>query len=168
MSAAIRRLRRPWTVLSRAWGSFVPTAHNPMGGIRPCGPNKRPSERLSSQTRKTCPRRPPFAIHGGGWTVPASTMAIMSAADAAPPSHSSTAGMSYRIRSAFFPKRKFYEQVGRACITCNTYSPAYKGKEPKNSLSPKSLNTLIHQCITFYIFLIFQYLSLWKSVFSCN
>ena len=55
-----------------------------------------------------------------------------------------------------------------ACNTCNTYSVPYKGKEPKNSLSPKSLNTLIHQCITFYIFLIFQYLSLWKSVFSCN
>ena len=52
MSAAIRRLRRPWTVLSRAWGSFVPTAHNPMGGIRPCGPNKRLSGRLSSRTRK--------------------------------------------------------------------------------------------------------------------
>ena len=53
-------------------------------------------------------------------------------------------------------------------FTCNTYSVPYKGKEPKNSLSPKSLNTLIHQCITFYVFLIFQYLSLWKSVFSCN
>ena len=49
---AIRRLRRPWTVLSRAWGSFAPTAHNPMGGIYPCGPNKRPSKRFSSRTRK--------------------------------------------------------------------------------------------------------------------
>ena len=48
---AIRRLRRPWTVLSRAWGSFVPTAHDLMGGIRPCGPNKRLSGRLSSRTR---------------------------------------------------------------------------------------------------------------------
>ena len=55
-----------------------------------------------------------------------------------------------------------------ACNTCNTYSPAYKGKEPKNSLSPKQVNTLIHSYVTFYIFLIFQYLSLWKSVFSCN
>ena len=56
----------------------------------------------------------------------------------------------------------------RLVFTCNTYSPAYKGKPRKKRLSPKSLNTLIHQCITFYIFLIFQYLSLWKSVFSCN
>ena len=95
-------------------------------------------------------------------------MAIMPAADAAPPSHSSTAGMSYRIRSAFFPKRKFYGQANRARITCNTYSPAYKGKTLKKRLSPKWVNTLIHQCITFYIFLIFQYLSLWKSVFSSN
>ena len=55
-----------------------------------------------------------------------------------------------------------------ACITCNTYSPAYKGKDLKKRLSPKSLNTLIHSYVTFYIFLIFQYLSLWKSVFSCN
>ena len=54
------------------------------------------------------------------------------------------------------------------CITCNTYSVPYKGKDLKKRLSPKSVNTLIHQCITFYIFLIFQYLSLWKSVFSCN
>ena len=55
-----------------------------------------------------------------------------------------------------------------ACNTCNTYSVPYKGKDLKKRLSPKSLNTLIHQCITFYIFLIFQYLSLWKSVFSSN
>ena len=60
-------------------------------------------------------------------------MAIMPAADAAPPSHSSTAGMSYRIRSAFFPKWKFYGQVERACITCNTYSVPYKGKDLKNA-----------------------------------
>ena len=53
-------------------------------------------------------------------------------------------------------------------FTCNTYSVPYKGKSPKKRLSPKSLNTLIHQCITFYVFLIFQYLSLWKSVFSHN
>ena len=53
-------------------------------------------------------------------------------------------------------------------FTCNTYSVPYKGKPPKKRLSPKSLNTLIHQCITFYVFLIFQYLSLWKSVFSSN
>ena len=52
MSAAIRRPHRPWTVLSRAWGSFAPTAHDPMAGIRPCGPDERPSGRLSSQTRK--------------------------------------------------------------------------------------------------------------------
>ena len=95
-------------------------------------------------------------------------MAIMPAADAAPLSHSSTAGMPYRIRSAFFPKRKFYGQANRACITCNTYSVPYKGKDLKKRLSPKSLNTLIHSYVTFYIFLIFQYLSLWKSVFSPN
>ena len=59
-------------------------------------------------------------------------------------------------------------QVERARITCNTYSVPYKGKTLKKRLSPKSANTLIHQCITFYIFLIFQYLSLWKSVFSSN
>ena len=58
--------------------------------------------------------------------------------------------------------------ANHACITCNTYSPAYKGKSPKKRLSPKSVNTLIHQCITFHTFLIFQYLSLWKSVFSRN
>lgn len=52
--------------------------------------------------------------------------------------------------------------------TCNTYSVPYKGKDLKKRLSPKSLNTLIHQCITFYKTLIFQYFSLWKSVFSCN
>ena len=56
----------------------------------------------------------------------------------------------------------------RLVFTCNTYSVPYKGKPRKKRLSPKSLNTLIHQCITFYIFLIFQYLSLWKSVFSSN
>ena len=95
-------------------------------------------------------------------------MAIMPAADAAPPSHSSTAGMSYRIRSAFFPKRKVYGQVETARITCNTYSVPYKGKSPKKRLSPKRVNTLIHSYVTFYIFLIFQYLSLWKSVFSHN
>ena len=44
--------------------------------------------------------------------------------------------------------------------TCNTYSPAYKGKSPKKRLSPKQVNTLIHQCITFYKTFIFQYLSL--------
>ena len=58
--------------------------------------------------------------------------------------------------------------VEAARITCNTYSPAYKGKSLKKRLSPKSLNTLIHSYVTFYIFLIFQYLSLWKSVFSSN
>ena len=57
---------------------------------------------------------------------------------------------------------------GRVVFTCNTYSVPYKGKPRKKRLSPKSLNTLIHQCITSYIFLIFQYLSLWKSVFSSN
>ena len=93
----------------------------------------------------------------GVWTTLAPIMATMSTADT-----------SCRIRSAFFPKWKFYEQVERACITCNTYSAAYKGKPSKKRLSPKWVNTLIHQCITFYIFLIFQYLSLWKSVFSPN
>ena len=58
--------------------------------------------------------------------------------------------------------------VETACITCNTYSVPYKGKDLKKRLSPKSLNTLIHQCITFYKTFIFQYLSLWKSVFSRN
>ena len=57
-------------------------------------------------------------------------------------------------------------QVECACITCNTYSVPYKGKTSKKRLSPKSLNTLIHSYVTFYVFLIFQYLSLWKSVFS--
>ena len=56
--------------------------------------------------------------------------------------------------------------VETARITCNTYSVPYKGKDPKKRLSPKSPNTLIHSCITFYKTLIFQYLSLWKSVFS--
>ena len=55
-----------------------------------------------------------------------------------------------------------------ACITCNTYSVPYKGKPLKKRLSPKQVNTLIHSYVTFYIFLIFQYLSLWKSVFSPN
>ena len=157
MSAAIRRLRRPWTVLSRAWGSFVPTAHNPMGGIRPCGPNKRPSERLSSQTRKTCPRRPPFAIHGGGWTVPAPIMAIMSAADT-----------SCRIRSAFFRNGSFTGRRITPVSPVTRIQSPIKEKALKKRLSPKSPNTLIHQCVTFYVFLIFQYLSLWKSVFSSN
>ena len=58
--------------------------------------------------------------------------------------------------------------VETARITCNTYSVPYKGKPPKKRLSPKSVNTLIHSYVTFYIFLIFQYLSLWKSVFSSN
>ena len=66
-------------------------------------------------------------------------MAIMPAADAAPPSHSFTAGMSYRIRSAFFPKRKVYGQANRARITCNTYSPAYKGKTLKNNNNNSNL-----------------------------
>ena len=58
--------------------------------------------------------------------------------------------------------------VETACITCNTYSVPYKGKSLKKRLSPKWVNTLIHSYVTFYIFLIFQYLSLWKSVFSRN
>ena len=70
--------------------------------------------------------------------------------------------------NAFFPKRKVYGQTNHACITCNTYSVPYKGKSLKKRLSPKQVNTLIHSYVTFYIFLIFQYLSLWKSVFSHN
>lgn len=35
-------------------------------------------------------------------------------------------------------------------------------------LSLQASDELIHQCVTFYVFLIFQYLSLWKSVFSSN
>ena len=58
--------------------------------------------------------------------------------------------------------------IETACITCNTYSVPYKGKDPKKRLSPKSVNTLIHSYVIFYVFLIFQYLSLWKSVFSSN
>ena len=58
--------------------------------------------------------------------------------------------------------------VETARITCNTYSVPYKGKPPKKRLSPKQVNTLIYSYVTFYIFLIFQYLSLWKSVFSPN
>ena len=66
---------------------------------------------------------------------------------------------------------RLFAGSGRASVmavvfTCNTYSVPYKGKDLKKRLSPKSLNTLIHQCITFYVFLIFQYLSLWKSVFG--
>ena len=164
MSAAIRRLRRPWTVLSRAWGSFAPTAHNPMGGICPCGPNKRLSGRLSSRTRKlvragrhspsteavgrfrlrlwrSCPRRTPR-----------------------PPSHSSTAGMSYRIRSAFFPKRKFYGQANRACITCNTYSVPYKGKTLKKT--PFSKMTEYTDTSVYYI-LYFPYFPVPQPVEKC-
>ena len=59
-------------------------------------------------------------------------------------------------------------QANHARITCNMYSVPYKGKSPKKRLSPKSPNTLIHQCITFHTSYIFQYLSLWKSVFSPN
>ena len=33
----------------------------------------------------------------------------------------------------------------RLVFTCNTYSPAYKGKPRKKRLSPKQVNTLIHQ-----------------------
>ena len=58
--------------------------------------------------------------------------------------------------------------ANNARITCNTYSVPYKGKDLKKRLSPKRVNTLIHSYVTFYIFLIFQYLSLWKSVFSRN
>jgi len=53
-------------------------------------------------------------------------------------------------------------------FTCNTYSVPYKGKTLKKRLSPKSVNTLIHSYVTFYKTFIFQYLSLWKSVFSPN
>ena len=68
---------------------------------------------------------------------------------------------------------RLFAGSGRASVmtvvfTCNTYSVPYKGKDPKKRLSPKSPNTLIHSCITFYKTLIFQYLSLWKSVFSPN
>ena len=62
----------------------------------------------------------------------------------------------------------FRGQVVRTCITCNTYSVPYKGKSPKKRLSPKSVNTLIHSYVTFYKTFIFQYFSLWKSVFSRN
>ena len=86
---------------------------------------------------------------------------IVSAADAAPLPHLPISG-----GNAFFPKRKFYGQVNRARITCNTYSVPYKGKSPKKRLSPKWVNTLIHSYVTFYKTFIFQYLSLWKSVFS--
>ena len=170
---------------SASLDGFVPNAKTcprrppttPVSRIRPCGPNKRPSEGLSSRTRQTLsmsavhrastPLVDNFRLgHGnlsaigcprGVWTALAPIMAIISAADT-----------SCRIRSAFFPKRKVYGQANHARITCNTYSAAYKGKPRKKRLSPKSPNTLIHQCITFYVFLIFQYLSLWKSVFSPN
>jgi hypothetical protein len=168
MSAAIRRLRRPWTVLSRAWGSFVPTAHNPMGGIRPCGPNERPSGRLSSRTRKlvragrhspsmeavgrfrlrswrSCPRRTPrpFRIR--------------------PPRACRIASDPHFFRNGSFTDRRI---VPVSSVT-RIQSPI-KGKDLKKRLSPKSPNTLIHSYVTFYIFLIFQYLSLWKSVFSSD
>ena len=70
------------------------------------------------------------------------------------------------IRPAFTGSR--CASVIAVVFTCNTYSVPYKGKDLKKRLSPKSPNTLIHSYVTFYIFLIFQYLSLWKSVFSPN
>ena len=167
MSAAIRRLRRPWTVLFRAWGSFVPTAHNPMGGIRPCGPNKRPSKRFSSRTRKLA--------------APAAIRHPRRRSDGSGSDHGDHARGGRRAPFAFVhrghvvshPIRIFSEtevlRTGEtACITCNTYSVPYKGKTLKKRLSPKWVNTLIHSYVTFYVFLIFQYLSLWKSVFSRN
>ena len=68
---------------------------------------------------------------------------------------------------------RFFAGEGHASVmavvfTCNTYSAAYKGKDLKKRLSPKQVNTLIHSYVTFYKTLIFQYLSLWKSVFSPN
>ena len=77
---------------------------------------------------ETCPCWPPFAVHGGGRTVPVPIMATMSATDAAPLPHSPVSG-----GNAFFPKRKFYGQANRARITCNTYSVPYKGKDPKKT-----------------------------------
>ena len=156
-TAAIYRLRRPWTVFipnaktclcrpfMTRWTAFAPRdrINAPLSGFHP--------------KRETCLRTTAIGCPRGVWTAPAPIMAIMSAADT-----------SCRIRSAFFPKRKVYGQANRACITCNTYSVPYKGKDLKKRLSPKSPNTLIHSYVTFYIFLIFQYLSLWKSVFSPN
>ena len=87
------------------------------------------------------------------------------------------AGTDKFPRSGRKPSRgalvRFFAGGGHAPVmagvfTCNTYSAAYKGKPSKKRLSPKSPNTLIHSCITFYKTLIFQYLSLWKSVFSHN
>ena len=137
-STTCRSFTTPWT-------AFAPRGriNAPLSGFRPERGN------LSTLAAIGRPR--------GVWTALAPIMAIMSAADT-----------SCRIRSAFFPKRKVYGQANRACITCNTYSVPYKGKDPKKRLSPKSVNTLIHSYVTFYIFLIFQYLSLWKSVFSRN
>ena len=74
--------------------------------------------------------------------------------------------VSHPIR--IFSETEVLRTGENARITCNTYSVPYKGKPQKKRLSPKSVNTLIHLYVTFYIFLIFQYLSLWKSVFSCN
>ena len=70
------------------------------------------------------------------------------------------------IRPAFTGSRR--ASVMAVVFTCNTYSVPYKEKSRKKRLSPKSVNTLIHQCITFHTSYIFQYLSLWKSVFSSN
>ena len=87
------------------------------------------------------------------------------------------AGADKFPRSGRKPSRgalvRFFAGEGHASVmavvfTCNTYSVPYKGKDLKKRLSPKSPNTLIHSYVTFYIFLIFQYLSLWKSVFSPN
>ena len=74
--------------------------------------------------------------------------------------------VSHPIR--IFSETEVLRTGENARITCNTYSVPYKGKDPKKRLSPKQVNTLIHSYVTFYIFLIFQYLSLWKSVFSHN
>ena len=107
------------------------------------------------------------------WTALAPIMATMFTADTVSPPHSSVFRHGHAVshpirRKRIFPERKVYGQGSHARNTCNTYSLAYKGKPRKKRLSPKQVNTLIHQCITFYKTFIFQYLSLWKSVFSRN
>ena len=83
---------RPLPAKSRTSASldgFVPNAKTcprrppttPVSRIRPCGPNKRPSEGLSSLTRKTYPCRPSIGRSRRLWTTFASDMENLSAHD---------------------------------------------------------------------------------------
>ena len=78
----------------------------------------------------------------GVWTALAPIVATMSTADTVSPPHSSVFRHGYAVshpirRKRIFPERKVYGQGSHARNTCNTYSPAYKGKPRKKRLSPK-------------------------------